>query len=95
MILGGGKDVNLNAVPGLLDLHIDVILEVVHQPGSSVVLPVLLESAGVDLRRNVGELKVEVDVAGLAQLTRFLKQAALVDSQVTRGLSFMNYCFSQ
>lgn len=47
-ILNGRKDVNLDAVLGLLDLDVDVVLEVVHEPKASVAPPVLLEASGID-----------------------------------------------
>lgn len=74
---------NLNAAIGdALDLDVDVILEVVHQPGSSIVALVLLEGGGVDVRRHAGNyLKGEVDVAVLVQLIGLLKQAASADTK--------------
>lgn len=43
------KDVYLDEILGLLDLHVDAILEVVHEPSASAVFLILLEASGVDL----------------------------------------------
>lgn len=63
---------NLNKVIGLLDLYVDAILEVVHEPSASLVLLVLLEAGGVDMRRHVSELQAEVDAAVFGYLCDFL-----------------------
>lgn len=52
---------NLYKLRGLLDLHIDVILEVLHEPSASTGPLVLLEAGGVDVRGYVGQLEAEVD----------------------------------
>lgn len=68
---------NINKVFGLLDLHVDVIIEVFREPSLTIVLLVLPKACGVDLRRHLGELEVEVDVAGVFQLSGFLKCVSL------------------
>lgn len=73
--LDGRIDVNLDETLGLFDLHINVIVEVIHQPGTSTVLLGLLKPLGVEAQRHVGSyLEGEVYVTGFAQLPGCLKQ---------------------
>lgn len=61
--LDGRENVNLNLMHGLLDLHVDEIVEVFHQPGSSVAPLILLKARGVDAQRHVCvQREGEVDV---------------------------------
>lgn len=72
---------NLNEALGLLDLHVEAILEIVQEPSVSVVHLILLEPGAVDPRRNVGELESEVDVAPSSSSATFCKKAASKSSR--------------